>query len=96
MKSFWASFGGQVAAALLPVALVGIIGLLIWRRLFGAQTATDVVNNVIDSAATIPSGLTSLVGSAIRGESEATYITQAQQTQLAAEALARKQGRLGP
>ena len=93
MKDFWATFGGQVAASLLPLALVGVVGLLIWRKIFGDNTATQVVNNVIDSAATIPSGLTSLVGSAINGESEATYITQAQAQQLAAEALAKSQAR---
>ena len=94
MKKVLAGIGGQVAVSLIPFALAALAAYLIWRRLFGANSVTQVVKNTFDAAATIPGGLRSLVGSAIRGESEATYITAAEQRQREAVNLARKQGRL--
>lgn len=91
-KQFWGTFAGQLAASIVPLVAIGIVGLLIWRKIFGDQTATGVVENVIDSAASIPGGVKSLIGSTFRGESAATYITWADQQLLAAAELARSRG----
>lgn len=91
-KEFWATLGGQLAATLLQLSILGVVLLLIWRQIFGKKTATTVVENVIDSAASIPGGVVSLIGSAARGESEASYITFAEQQVRAAQLLALERG----
>lgn len=93
MKQFWATFTGQLLAGLLPIIALGVVGLLVWRKIFGNQkTAADVVENTIDAAVSIPGGVVSLIGSQIRGEGEAGYISQAQMKINSALALARARG----
>lgn len=93
MKQFWATFTGQLLAGLLPLIAVGIVGLLVWRKIFGAdKTVEGVVNNTIDAAVSIPGGVASVIGSAVRGESSTTYITFAEQQLMAAKNLAAARG----
>lgn len=92
-KQFWGTLGGQLAAVLIQLAAVGVVALLVWKKIFGPQkTVEDVVERTIDAAVAIPGGVASVIGSTLRGESEAGYITDAQQRQRAAEQLAARRG----
>lgn len=91
-KGFWQTVGAQLTGTLLQLSLLGIVGLLIWRQIFGAKTTANVVENVIDSAASIPGGVVSLIGSTWRGESEAGYISHAEMQARAAAYLAQQRG----
>lgn len=88
MKQFWAQLGAQLAAYAAAVAIVALLAYLAWRKLFGARAPGQVVQDTVDAAKSIPSGVASLVGSTIRGESAAGYITADQQRAQAAQRLA--------
>lgn len=89
---------GELKRQLLPilvmVAVLALLGFLAWRKLFGNKSPGEVVGDTFNGALEIAGGLPSLIGSKLRGESEATYITAADQRRLAQEALARKRAGL--
>lgn len=96
-KGYWADIGAQLvsvlASTVFQLVLLGVVGLLVWRKVFGSEkTVEKVVGDTIDAAATIPGGVVSVIGSTLRGESESGYITFAEQQARAAAALAAKRG----
>ncbi len=92
MGAFWKGLGGQILASLFPIIAVGVVGLLIWRKLFGAQTATQVVDNTVKAAGDSVTGLQSIASSLIDGTAltDAGYVSQDEARQMAAAALAKK------
>lgn len=80
-----------LSSPILQLALLGIVGLVVWRKIFGSQqSVADVVNNTIDAAATLPGGVASAALSVLRGENESTYISQDEARQLAQDQLHKK------
>lgn len=95
MKGVVREITAQLAPLLIMLAVVGIVGLLVWRKLFGDKTASDVAGDTAAAAATIPGGLVSLVDSKLVSHPESDYITREQQTANAAAQLALKRAAQG-
>lgn len=81
----------QAALVLAEVLAVALVVYLAYRKLTSAAEALPSFDKVATSAGQIVTSIPGLIGSAVRGENEGTYITPAQARALAAEKLAAHQ-----
>ncbi len=88
MRELARELSGRAAVITVGLAVVAVVVYLIYRSM--RSDTGPAVERAIEGAADLAKGLPSFVGSKLRGESEAGYITDAEQKRLAAEALAAK------
>jgi hypothetical protein len=89
MKAFLAAIRDELLQVVILLAVIGAVGYYAWRKLFGAQAPNDVAAAAVQGTKDIVNGLPSVVVSTLKGESEKTYMTDAQMREAAAEALAK-------
>lgn len=80
-----------LSSPIVQLLLLGVVGLLVWRKIFGAdKTVKDTFDETVDAAVSLPRGILSAADSALRGQNDSTYLSQDQARELARRRLAQK------